>query len=293
MNQYTPNILFFIANCNPVPWRVVYVLCLPAYELTVARPIRIYTTLHNTTPHRTTPHRTIPNHTKPHQTTPNHTKPHQTTPNHNKPHQTTPNHTKPHQTTPNHTKPHERTFSIKINTTKSNPYKLKHGVPQGSILSPILFAIYLLPIKYIINRFLNIKYNLYVDDIEMHTSTKYSIQLQNCLNEINNWLINNYLLLNIKRTELININMTNSTESFPGIYINNIILLPTNSAKYLGLHFNIELNFGKHIIFIRQTTTAQLFNLRQLLPYMNTITTTLLTHSLIISRRNIENVILF
>ena len=94
----------------------------------------------------------------------------------------------------------------------------------------------------------------------------------------------NYLLLNIKKTELININMTNSTAYFPDIYINNVILLPTNSAKYLGLHFNNELNLDKHINLIRQTTTAQLFNLRRLRPYMNTTTTTLLIHSLIISR---------
>ena len=89
--------------------------------------------------------------------------------------------------------------------------------------------------------------------------------------------------------------MTNSTEFFPDtiyIIINNIIILPTNSAKYLGLHFNNELNFDKHINLIRQIKTAQLFNLRRLRPYMNTTTTTLLTHSLIISRRNIENVLL-
>ena len=68
------------------------------------------------------------------------------------------------------------------------------------------------------------------------------------------------------------------------VYINNIIILPTNSAKYRGLYFNNELNFDTHINLIRQTTTAQLFNLRRLLPYMNTTTTTLLTHSLIMSR---------
>ena len=75
-------------------------------------------------------------------------------------------------------------------------------------------------------------------------------------------MTNNDLLLNIKKTELININMTNSTESFPDIYINNIMILPTNSAKYLVLHINNELIFDKHINLIRQTTTAKLFNLR-------------------------------
>ena len=97
---------------------------------------------------------------------------------------------------------------------------------------------------------------------------------------INNWLINNDL--NIKKTELIK--MTNSIESFPDIYINNIIILPTNSAKYLGFYFNNELNLDKHINLVRQTTTVQLFNLRRLRPYMNITTTTLLTHSLICSR---------
>ena len=37
--------------------------------------------------------------------------------------------------------------------------------------------------------------------------------------------------------------MTNPNASFPDIYINNIIILPINLAKYLGLHFNNELNF--------------------------------------------------
>ena len=97
-------------------------------------------------------------------------------------------------------------------------------------------------------------------------------------------MTNNYLLLNIKKTELINIIMSNSTVSLPVIYINTIMILPTNSAKYIGLHFNNELNFDKHISFISQTTTAQLFNLRQLRPYMNITTTTLLIHSLIILR---------
>ena len=78
--------------------------------------------------------------------------------------------------------------------------------------------------------------------------------------------------------------MTKSTEYFPDIYINNIIILPINSVKYLCLHFNNELNFDKHINLIKQTTTARLFNLRRLLTYMNITTTTLLTHSLIISR---------
>ena len=71
---------------------------------------------------------------------------------------------------------------------------------------------------------------------QQNTQQNCKTEKQNCLTEINNWLTNNYLLLNIK-TELININMTKSTESLPGIYINNTIILTTNSAKYLDLLF--------------------------------------------------------
>ena len=112
----------------------------------------------------------------------------------------------------------DRNYSIKIRNNYSTSYTIDHGVPQGSILSPILFSIYLIPLQTIMKRYPSITYNLYADNIELHATITNSTQLQDCLNELQNWLTNNNLL-NHNKTELLNITNDPNTY-FPDIIIN-------------------------------------------------------------------------
>ena len=82
-----------------------------------------------------------------------------------------------------------RTFSIKTGNHYSQPNNLKTGVPQGSVLGPILFLIYIRPISNIIRQYKHIKYHLYADDILLYsTISQYSLahrnELSNCANDI-------------------------------------------------------------------------------------------------------------
>ena len=149
------------------------------------------------------------------------------------------------------------------------------------MLSPILFSIYLIPLQTIMKRYPSVTYNLYADDIELHATITNSTQLQDCLNELQNWLTNNNLLLNRNKTELLNITNDPNTY-FPDIIINQHKIIPTDSVKYLGVNFNNKLNLDKNYSLLTQSTTAQLLNLKKIRPYLNRNTTKLLTQTLIL-----------
>ena len=103
-----------------------------------------------------------------------------------------------------------RSQSVFINGCKSSEITLTCGVPQGSILGPILFTIYTSPLGDIIRKY-NLSYHLYADDCQLYLSFKpyaaneaiaYST-LKHAVDEIKNWMWQNKLKLNEDKTEFL------------------------------------------------------------------------------------------
>uniref|UniRef100_A0A8C6M6P6 Reverse transcriptase domain-containing protein n=1 Tax=Nothobranchius furzeri TaxID=105023 RepID=A0A8C6M6P6_NOTFU len=89
-----------------------------------------------------------------------------------------------------------RTFCVKLGDVFSSWEGLRWGVPQGSILGPLLFTIYLLPLGSS-----GPSLHLYADDCQIYSplcqEKGHSIQsFVSCINEVNSWLTANYLHLN-------------------------------------------------------------------------------------------------
>ena len=62
----------------------------------------------------------------------------------------------------------DRSRSVKIYNSFYSPFPMKYGVPQGSVLGPSIFSIYLYPLSSIISKYPNIYYPIYVYDIQLY-----------------------------------------------------------------------------------------------------------------------------
>ena len=133
--------------------------------------------------------------------------------------------------------------SVKIEDTFSDKVTLSYGVPQGSMLGPVLFTLYTTPLSAIISSF-DINHHLYADDTQTYMSlsvsnAKESLEkLQNCLRGVSAWMRGSKLKLNPSKTEILLIGTKLQREKFlknfpcllPGQDTN-----PSTSAKNLTI----------------------------------------------------------
>ena len=86
----------------------------------------------------------------------------------------------------------DRTFSVSLVDLESSSAPLTYGVPQGSILGPLFFSLYLLLLGYILRNH-GISFHCYADDSQIYLPLKqkegYSVKaLLTCLDDIKAWL---------------------------------------------------------------------------------------------------------
>ena len=141
-----------------------------------------------------------------------------------------------------------RSIKVRVGTNISEPQPIKSGVPQGSVISPTLFTLF---INDIFNKTAsNIKSSLFADDGAMWTTNKdFGVarqNLQNALDEVNLWTQTWGLTLSQSKTTAMIFTNKRLCSHLP-LTLNNLPITYSTTAKYLGMTFDSKLIWNHHI----------------------------------------------
>ena len=135
---------------------------------------------------------------------------------------------------------------------KSETRSINHGVPQGSVLGPLLFLIYINDLNKCIyfstvRHFADDTNLLYAIDFSKSRNRNPVRKLNVDLKSLNNWLLANKISLNAAKTELIYFRNKRTAIPQSKIKLNGVKLVETDQVKYVGITFDEHLTFHEHI----------------------------------------------
>jgi len=148
-----------------------------------------------------------------------------------------------------------RTQFVQINSSKSDSLlEIKHGVPQGSILGPLLFSLY-------INDFVNcLCYGeaiMFADDTTLIFKEKdiqsLKEQINHDLSSAADWLAENKLSLNVKKTNYMFFDLARKSSNLDNISIKSEPVERVKTQKFLAVIFDEKMSWKDHLIILSQS----------------------------------------
>jgi hypothetical protein len=181
---------------------------------------------------------------------------------------------------------------VSCETVASTPTNLKTGVPQGSILGPLLFSVYISQIANVFEKYPEVRYVIYADDIQLFSScnvidVKATIRkLENCINDVKIWLHQHRLILNLSKTDFIvfHSKRTSLKASGHSLVVDGVIINQKQVVRNLGVLLDDGLNMDQHVSTICKNATYQLRLISRSRHFLTRSTVAILVHALAISR---------
>ena len=126
---------------------------------------------------------------------------------------------------------------------------IRKGVPQGSVLGPLLFLVYINDLPYGFNK--DVRFVLYADDTSVLVTANDKIELQSklnfTLNKICSWFAVNGLSLNKEKTKVVKFSANHAQEHAIAITCQNASMDLMEDVTFLGLRIDRNINWKKHI----------------------------------------------
>ena len=148
---------------------------------------------------------------------------------------------------------------------------VKCGVPQGSVLGPLFFLVYVNDLEEALD---DCKVKLYADDTVLYqdgvSCQQAEMQLQGSLNKFSKWCAGNALTINVKKTKLMAFGSRSRVKRCKNarVTLNGGKLQLVPSFKYLGVTVDPTLNFGNHIASVIKNVQHKILLLGKIKRYL-------------------------
>ena len=196
----------------------------------------------------------------------------------------------------------DRTQYARIHDVSSDVHAVPYGVPQGFVLGPLLYSLYTSPLGDIA-RSHGLSYHFYADDTQLYLSFETSSPedlstctsaLEDCVKDIDLWMLNNKLKLNSGKTEIIVFSSSYRTRpALKNLVIASDTVDCSTTAKNIGVIFNNSLSMLPHVTAVCKSSFFHLRNSFKIRKFLSHDACKTLIHAFITARINCCNSLLY
>jgi hypothetical protein len=195
----------------------------------------------------------------------------------------------------------DRTQSVTVDGYISSPVSIRFGVPQGSVLGPILFVLYTSPLTAVIDRY-SVLHHSYADDSQLQKSASPAeipelIQsMQDCIGGVKSWMSENKLKLNDDKTEVMLVSSTQMSHRIPqpaSMTVGNATVAFSSSVYNLGVTLDNHLEMKVHVRNVVRAANYELHRISSIRHYLTTQAAATLVSAFVLSRLDYCNSLLY
>jgi ribonuclease HI len=153
-----------------------------------------------------------------------------------------------------------RQARVRLDGTKGHVWKMRQGLPQGAVMSPLLFLFYIDAVRGVVPKGVNV--SMYADDLALYAlhpdKEKAQAMVQAAVDAVDRWSLGKKLKLNAAKCEVTFFsNYTGEAHWIPSIAIRGTPLTYNKTPTFLGIVFDRTLSFGPQVEAVRKKVSGK------------------------------------